>query len=52
MCEKCDEIDKKIEHYRRLKQQIMDDAFVDGAKNLIQELEREKSALHPSQPRS
>ena len=47
MCEKCDEIDKKIERYRRIQARIGDQAFVDRAKDLISELEAEKAALHP-----
>ena len=47
MCEKCDEIDKTIERYRRIKERILDQAFVVRAKQLIADLEADKAALHP-----
>jgi hypothetical protein len=47
MCEKCKEIDKTIERYRRIQARIADQAFVDRAKELIAELEADKAALHP-----
>ena len=49
MCEKCEEIDKTIERYRRIKERIQDQAFVDRAKELIAELEADKAALHPKE---
>ena len=47
MCEKCDEIDKTIERYRRIQQRILDPQLIDGAQKLIDELEADKAALHP-----
>lgn len=47
MCEKCDEIDRKIERYRRIQRTILDQVTVDRAKELIAELEAQKAALHP-----
>lgn len=47
MCEKCDEIDKTIERYRRIKEKILDEAFVERATELIAELESDKAKLHP-----
>ena len=47
MCEKCDEIDKTIERYRRIQQRIPDQQLIDGAQKLIDELEADKAALHP-----
>jgi hypothetical protein len=47
MCENCDEIDKTIERYRRIQQRILDQALIDGAQKLIDELEADKAALHP-----
>lgn len=47
MCEKCDEIDKKIERYRQIKRSIMDQLTVDRTMQLIAELEASKAALHP-----
>jgi hypothetical protein len=49
MCDKCDELDKKIEHYRRLTRQITDQQFNERAIELIAELEANKKALHPEQ---
>ena len=47
MCEKCDEIEKKIERYRQIERSIMDQLTVDRTKELIAELEAKKAALHP-----
>jgi hypothetical protein len=49
MCEKCVEINEKIEHYRLIQRSIMDQLTVDHAKELIAELEAQKAALHPEQ---
>ena len=47
MCEKCEDIDKTIERYRRIKERISDQQTVDGAQKLIDEMEADKAALHP-----
>jgi hypothetical protein len=47
MCNKCDEIDKTIERYRRIKERVADHALVDRARELISEMEADKAALHP-----
>jgi hypothetical protein len=47
MCDKCVELDKKIEHYRRFQRAIDDRQMIDGAEKLIAKLEAEKAALHP-----
>lgn len=49
MCEKCVEIDKKIERYRNILRSIRDEATVDGTMKLIADLEAQKAALHPQQ---
>ncbi len=49
MCEKCAEIDKKIDHYKNLSFLIADKQAVDGIKQLIEQMEAEKAALHPEQ---
>lgn len=49
MCDKCKEIDERIEHYRRMMGHITDQQFNDRAKKLIAELEGNKKALHPEQ---
>jgi hypothetical protein len=50
MCEKCVEIDKTIERYRRILLSIGDQLTVDRTKELIAELQAKKDALHPEQP--
>jgi hypothetical protein len=47
MCDKCDEIDKTIDRYRRIQQRIFDQQLIDGAQKLIDDLEADKLALHP-----
>jgi hypothetical protein len=49
MCEKCIEIDRKIERYRRIQQSILDQYTVDQTKQLVADLEAQKAALHPEQ---
>jgi hypothetical protein len=50
MCEKCNEIDKNIERYRRIQRTIADQVTVDRTKELIAELVAQKAELHPDQP--
>jgi hypothetical protein len=53
MCDKCFEIDRKIEHYRRLASQVMDDLMSEGIGKLVAELTLEKLGLHkPDEPES
>jgi hypothetical protein len=47
MCEKCDEIDKRIARYRQVERTILDQVTVDRAKEMVTELEAQKAALHP-----
>jgi hypothetical protein len=47
MCEKCVEIDKNIERYRRIQRTIPDQVTVDRTKELIAEMVARKAALHP-----
>lgn len=49
MCEKCVEIDAKIERYRMVQSRILDRIAVDGIANLIAELLAKKAELHPDQ---
>jgi hypothetical protein len=51
MCEKCIEIDDKIDHYRGLANGITDQPTIDGIKELIEGLKAQKAALHPEQQR-
>ena len=47
MCEKCDDIDAKIIHYKRLASQINDKILNDGIVQLIEKMLTEKASLHP-----
>jgi hypothetical protein len=49
MCDKCVELDTKIERYRRILLSIGDQVTVDRTKELIAELLAQKAALHPEQ---
>jgi hypothetical protein len=47
MCDKCLELDSKIEHYRRISGSILDEVMINRLNELIAKLEAEKMALHP-----
>jgi hypothetical protein len=47
MCEKCFEIDEKIDHYRWLAAYVNDARTAKGIHELIQQQEAEKRTLHP-----
>jgi hypothetical protein len=47
MCDKCVELDKRIEHYRKISLSISDQVTVEGIKTLIEDLQAQKVALHP-----
>jgi hypothetical protein len=49
MCEKCTELDNKIERYHKLSVSISDRQVLDGIKALITEMQAQKAALHPEQ---
>jgi hypothetical protein len=49
MCDKCVELDKKIERYRRVSASIADQITIDRIKALIEELQMQKVELHPEQ---
>jgi hypothetical protein len=49
MCEKCTEIDKTIQRYRRILLAIDDRLTVDRTREMIADLEAQKVALHPEQ---
>ncbi len=48
MCERCGEIESKIEHYRSLSSFITDQRTLEAIKLLINQLKAEKQALHPA----
>jgi hypothetical protein len=47
MCEKCIELDIKIEHYRVMAAGLTDQPTLDGIKDLIDRMQAQKAALHP-----
>jgi hypothetical protein len=49
MCEKCVEISKTIERYRRIMLSISDHVTTERTKELIADLQAQKEALHPEQ---
>jgi hypothetical protein len=49
MCDRCVELDKKIEHFHRLAARFTDQALLNGIRELIERAEVEKAALHPEQ---
>jgi hypothetical protein len=49
MCEKCVELDRKIEHYRYMASRITDRLMLEGIKELIERMQAQKAALHPEQ---
>lgn len=50
MCEKCAELDAKIEHYQSLVDPAMDPVTRERVARLIEDLKSEKSSLHPEPP--
>jgi hypothetical protein len=49
MCDKCDELDGKIEHYRKLASALSDPLTLDGIAGLIKEMEAQKVQFHPEE---
>jgi hypothetical protein len=49
MCDKCDEIDRKIAHFKDLAGRIFDQQTLNAIAALIAEQEAQKAALHPEQ---
>jgi hypothetical protein len=47
MCEKCVELDDKIQHYERIRSAISDQLTVDRIKELVEQMRAQKAALHP-----
>jgi len=47
MCDICDQLDEKIEHYKKVRAAMTDQLTVERITALIAELEAEKTALHP-----
>jgi hypothetical protein len=49
MCERCAQLDAKIEHHQRLSSRLTDQPTLDGIDELIERMKAEKAALHPKQ---
>jgi hypothetical protein len=49
MCEKCIELDRKIEQYRRVASSMTDQLTIDRINRLIKDTLAEKAGLHPDQ---
>jgi hypothetical protein len=49
MCDKCVELDKKIEHYRSLVAKVPDPLTAERVGELIKEMQAQKAQLHPEQ---
>jgi hypothetical protein len=47
MCDKCIELDGKIEHYERIAASISDQLTIDRIKELVEQTKAQKAALHP-----
>ena len=47
MCDKCVELDGKIEHYERIRLSIGDQVTVDRIKELVAEMNAQKAKFHP-----
>ncbi len=50
MCDKCVELDTRIEHYQLILLSIGDQITVERIKALIGDLQVQKTALHPERP--
>jgi hypothetical protein len=49
MCDKCVELDGKIEHYQRMASRITDQLTLDAIKELIARMKAQKAELHSEQ---
>ena len=47
MCEKCELIDERIAHYKRLARAITDPLMLAKIRVLLRQMDAEKIALHP-----
>jgi hypothetical protein len=47
MCEKCVELDGKIEHYEHMASKTTDPDLLDGIQKLIKRMKALKALLHP-----
>lgn len=47
MCEKCDEIDIRLERYRRISSGLTDRQVLESIETIMENMKAEKAALHP-----
>ncbi len=52
MCERCDEIDRKIEEYSIFRSRVTDPLAFTLFGVVLEDLQSEKDALHPDEARS
>jgi hypothetical protein len=49
MCDKCMQLDKKIEHYEHLASGVADELTLERIRESVQEMRAQKAALHPDE---
>jgi hypothetical protein len=49
MCDKCIQLDKKIERYESLASGVTDQLTLERLRELVREMRTQKTALHPQQ---
>ena len=49
MCDKCIQLDKKIEHYERLALGVADDLTLERIRESVRKMRAQKASLHPAQ---
>jgi hypothetical protein len=47
MCEKCQYLESKVEHYRKMSKWVTDKITLEGIEILIEKYQADKRALHP-----
>jgi hypothetical protein len=50
MCERCERLDEKIEHYKKVISAMTDQLTIERINSLVLELQTQKAALHPENP--
>jgi len=48
MCEKCEELERKIGHYRRFTIGALDALTIERINRLIEDLQRTQASMHPA----
>jgi hypothetical protein len=50
MCDRCDRLDEKIGHYKKVISAMTDQLTIERITALVVEMETQKAALHPEGP--